>query len=295
MIDLSRFNAFLLVESNRASLIPGEWVSSIDLSDAYLHIPIHPNSRKSLQLCYRSQVFQFTSLPFGLATTPQIFTMLVKEVKMMALTRGIRFHQYLDDWLIRAQSQEEAQVNTQTVVDLTQSLGWIINSGRPDSVLTVDNKSGEIRTKTCSSVFVRGLRIPSRFSPCKTHSREMAQTSGFDPMTRLKHVLTARCLMSLIGLLTSMEKVVPEGRLHVSSPRPKCLGHRCSNINWLGLTVYAYPPMALLHRVIQKIRQCNCLIIVIVSGWPGMPWFWDLVQLSTEIPLQLPVSTTLLK
>ena len=26
-----------------------------------------------------------------------------------------------------------------------------------------------------------------------------------------------------------------------------------------------------------------------------MPWFWDLVQLSTEIPLQLPVSTTLPK
>ena len=25
-----------------------------------------------------------------------------------------------------------------------------------------------------------------------------------------------------------------------------------------------------------------------------MPWFWDLAQLSTEIPLQLPVSTTLL-
>ena len=53
--------------------------------------------------------------------------MIVKEVKLMALTRGIRLHQYLDDWLIRAQSQEEAQVNTQTVVDLTQSLVWIIN------------------------------------------------------------------------------------------------------------------------------------------------------------------------
>ena len=26
-----------------------------------------------------------------------------------------------------------------------------------------------------------------------------------------------------------------------------------------------------------------------------MPWLWDLVQLSTEIPLQLPVSTTLLR
>ena len=62
--------------------------------------------------------------------------------------------------------------------------------------------------------FVHGLQIPPRFSPCKTHSREMAQTSGFDPTTQVKRVLTARCLMSLIGLLASTEKMVPEGRLH---------------------------------------------------------------------------------
>ena len=58
--------------------------------------------------------------------------------------------------------------------------------GRPNPVLGVDNKSGKIRTKTYSGVFVRGLRIPSRFSPCKTHSRDMAQTSGFDPTTQVK-------------------------------------------------------------------------------------------------------------
>ena len=62
VIDLSRLNTFLHVEkfkmetpeSIRTSLIPGEWVSLIDLSDTFLHIPIHPN---------RSQVFQFTSPP----------------------------------------------------------------------------------------------------------------------------------------------------------------------------------------------------------------------------------------
>ena len=51
VIDLSSLNTFLLVErfkmetpeSIRTSLIPGEWMSSIDLSDAYLHIAIHPN------------------------------------------------------------------------------------------------------------------------------------------------------------------------------------------------------------------------------------------------------------
>ena len=45
-------------ESIRASLIPGEWVSSIDLSDAYLHIPIHQNSSKVLP--------QFTGIPVHL-------------------------------------------------------------------------------------------------------------------------------------------------------------------------------------------------------------------------------------
>ena len=53
VIDLSRLNTFLHIkqfnmetpESIRTSLILGEWVSSIDLSDTYLHIPIHNNSR----------------------------------------------------------------------------------------------------------------------------------------------------------------------------------------------------------------------------------------------------------
>ena len=138
VIDLSRFNTFLHIEkfkmetpeSIRTSLIPGEWVSLIDISNAYLHIPIHPNSRKYLRFCHRSQVFQFTSLPFGLATAPQVFTMIVKEVKLMALSKGLRLHQYLNDLLIRSHSQEEAQVNT--VVDLTQSLGWIINQEKSE-------------------------------------------------------------------------------------------------------------------------------------------------------------------
>ena len=60
-----------------------------------------------------------------------------------------------------------------------------LDSVGPNSVARVDNKSGEVRTKANSGVFLRGLRIPSRFSPCKTHSREMAQTSGFDPTTQV--------------------------------------------------------------------------------------------------------------
>ena len=191
VMDLSRLNTFLLVEkfkmetpeSIRTSLIPGEWVSSIDLSVAYLHIPIHPNSRKYLRFCYQSQVFQFTSLPFGLATAPQVFTMIVKEVKLMALSRGIRIHQYLDDWLIRSQSQEEAQVNTQAVVDLTQSLGWIINQEKselkPTQVFSFVGYEYHLDSALVKPTQERWLKLQDLILRLKS-----------------KRVLTARCLMS---------------------------------------------------------------------------------------------------
>ena len=210
VIDLSRLNTFLHVEkfkmetpeSIRTSLIPGEWVSSIDLSDAYLHIPIHPNSRKYLRFCHRSQVFQFISLPFGLATAPQVFTMIVKEVKLMALSRGLRLHQYLDDWLIRSQSHEEAQVNTQAVIDLTQSLGWIINQ-----------EKSELKPTQVFSFVVYEYHLDSAL--VKPTQKRWLKLQDLILRLKSKHVFTARCLMSLIGLLASTEKMVPEGRLHM--------------------------------------------------------------------------------
>ena len=44
VIHLSRLNSFLVVKktSIKLSLITREWVSSIALLDAHLHIPIHP-------------------------------------------------------------------------------------------------------------------------------------------------------------------------------------------------------------------------------------------------------------
>ena len=118
-------------ETIRASLIPGERVSSIDLSDAYLHIPIHPNSRKYLRFCHKSQVFQFTSLPVGLAMAPRVFSMIVKEVKLMALTRGIRYSP------VSGRQTYQGPVSGRSTSEHS-------DSGRTDSVLSVDNKSREV-------------------------------------------------------------------------------------------------------------------------------------------------------
>ena len=92
-------------ETIRTSLQQGEWVTSVDFKDAYFHIPIQEQSRKYLRFHVQGRTYQFKALPFGLSTAPMEFTLLAKEVKLMAIHKGIRIHQYLDDWLVRARSQ----------------------------------------------------------------------------------------------------------------------------------------------------------------------------------------------
>ena len=133
---------------------------------------------------------------------PKVFTMIVKEVKLMALIRGLRLHQYLDDWLIRAQSHEKAQVNTQTVIHLTQSLGWIIKQ-----------EKSELKPSQVFSFMGYEYHLDSAL--VKSNQERWLKLQDLILRLKSKHVLTARCLMSLIGLLASMEKMVPEGRLHM--------------------------------------------------------------------------------
>ena len=96
ILDLSKLNLFLTTntfkmetpETIRLSLQKGEWVKSLDFSYAYFHIPIAQRSRKYLRFHLNKVNYQFTSLPFGLATAPLEFTKVVKEVKLMAQARG---------------------------------------------------------------------------------------------------------------------------------------------------------------------------------------------------------------
>ena len=55
-------------------------------------LPSHPHPPQFKEIPkVLSQVtgVQFTSLPFGLATAPQVFTMIIKKVKLMALSREL--------------------------------------------------------------------------------------------------------------------------------------------------------------------------------------------------------------
>ena len=58
------------------------------------------------------------------------------------------------------------------------------------------------------------------------------------------------------------------------------------SLSWENLDPYAFPPAAILGKVVEKLQDYPCnRIILIAPGRPNMPWFWDLVAVSSQIPL----------
>ena len=43
----------------------GDWMSSVNLSDAYLHVPVRRSSQRFLRFAVEEEHFQFEVLPFG--------------------------------------------------------------------------------------------------------------------------------------------------------------------------------------------------------------------------------------
>ena len=57
---------------------------------------------------------------------------------------------------------------------------------------------------------------------------------------------------------------------------------------------YAFPPMPILPKVLQKIRDSTVTVILIAPAWPTQSWFPDLLNLLIRRPVEIPVLEDLL-
>ena len=78
-------------------------------------------------------------------------------------------------------------------------------------------------------------------------------------------------------------------------PDPLATAEDALSLPWEDLDIYAFPPAAILGKVVEKLQDSPCKKIILVApGWPNKPWFWDLVAMSSQIPLNLPSLPNLL-
>ncbi len=86
-----------------SQICPGDWLFSLDLKDDYFHI----HHRPFLRFAFKGVAYQYTVLPFGMSLAPRTFTKCMDTALSPQRQMGIRILNYLDDWLVLAQSEME--------------------------------------------------------------------------------------------------------------------------------------------------------------------------------------------
>lgn len=165
VIDLSRLNQFLRVprfkmETTRSvatAVQRDDWAVSLDLQDAYFHVPVHPEFQPFLRFYFEGKVYQFKALPFGLASAPLIFTTIVKAFIAPFHTMGFKLHCYLDDWLLRCASRRRLRRQSAFLRMTAIRAGWVINDVKSEFDPAQDFVFVGVRFRTAL-----GLMLPPR-------------------------------------------------------------------------------------------------------------------------------------
>ena len=234
VIDLSPLNQFIRetpfrMESPSSVLLAvrkGDFLTSIDLKDAYFQIPVHPSSRRLLRFVSNGTVYQFKALCFGLLTAPQVFTRVFAAVSACAHSCGVRLLQYLDDWLILASSEAKTRQHVSKLLSLCHSLGIVINEQKSD---LSPSRSVEYLGMTIDTISARAWPTEARIEKFLTVARNF---------------LSQRRWQVLLGHMSPLEKLVPRARLWMRSLQ----GHLKSN--W---SIESDPP----HLPVPRSRQVD--------------------------------------
>lgn len=219
----------------------GDWFTTVDLQDAYFHIPIHRNHRKYLRFYFQGNAYEYNVLPFGLSLAPRTFTKCMDAALIPLRRQGIRIANYLDDWLICSPTEQQARNNTKVVLTHLQNLGLKLNS----------KKSCLIPTK---AVTYLGLTLDSTTMRASLTSQRQLVLEECLSRLLWKEQVTVKFGRRLLGLLAAASQVVPLGLLHM---RPLQL--------WLAK--YKVSPYENGQRLIPRDRDC----LPTVQWWLSTP------------------------
>ena len=188
----------------------GDWAVSIDLKDAYFHIPIHVRSRRLLRFDVATddglRVFQFRALPFGLTSAPRVFTKVILPVGHHAHLHAVCLLQYLDDWLLRSPYKLLLAQQTSWLLDIIRRVGFCA-------------KRAQVATSSHSTSVTHRCRISSGPRSDVPTDEPRSKVRRQDRNTFLSVGHDSLFLLSL-GPLSSATDAIPLGRLHDLHLRP---------------------------------------------------------------------------
>ncbi len=181
---------------------PLDWFAAIDLKDAYFHVSILPRHRPFLRFAFEGRAYQYKVLPFGLSLSPRVFTKVAEAALVPLRERGVRILNYLDDWLILAQSREQLRAHKDLVLRHLSQLGLRVNW----------EKSKLVPTQRISFL---GMELDSVNQTARlTQERAQSVLNCLKTLSG-RTAVPLKLFQRLLGHMAAAAAIVPLGLLHM--------------------------------------------------------------------------------
>ncbi len=196
---------------------PLDWFAAIDLKDAYFHVSILPWHRPFLRFAFEGQAYQYKVLHFGLSLSPCVFTKVVEAALVPLREQGVRILNYLDDWLILAQSRKQLSAHRDLVLKHLSLLGLRVNW----------EKNKLVPTQRISFL---GMEFDSVNQTARlTQERAQSVLNCFKTLSG-RTAVPLKLFQRLLGHMAAAAVTVPLGLLHMRALRHWLYGRipRCA-------------------------------------------------------------------
>lgn len=124
-----KFRMETLQREGRSLFEQSSWGGTIDISMAYHHIEMHPDSLPFLGFEWAGEFYHFTVLPFGLSLAPWLFTKVMGHCVRFLRSPGcgVGLLAYLDDLIFAAATASGSLRSAGIMLAVLRRFGWLIH------------------------------------------------------------------------------------------------------------------------------------------------------------------------
>ena len=114
------------VEDLFAAMSGGKVFTKLDMSQAYLQLPLDDNSKELVTINTHKGLFQYNRLPFGVSAAPAVFQRCMES--LLQGCAGVSI--YLDDILVTGSTMEDHLVKLDKVLSIIATAGLKLNKAK---------------------------------------------------------------------------------------------------------------------------------------------------------------------
>ena len=119
------------VEELFAAMSNGKVFTKLDMSQAYLQLPLDDKSKELVTINTHRGLFQYNRLPFGVSSAPAVFQRCMES--LFQGCKGVAI--YLDDILVTGSTVENHLVNLDKVLSIMATAGLKLNKAKCEFLL----------------------------------------------------------------------------------------------------------------------------------------------------------------